>query len=250
MAGFAAGRGAGVVQGDEGLGSKSSPGGGWREAELCDDVIPTQPLPALGQEVPEAPSRSSQPWTFGGPSWASLEAVTSYPVDGPPSGRGRASRREKRRPAPLLLRIVVILLALCTLCAAGGLVALREHPGWFAGLRNGAEPPPRSRPAPRSSRPATPHTLPPSTGLGGLVITALVPARAAGGSKVRILGTHLFGPGGYLVATFDGAPSPTSCPSETECIVTVPPPPPGTTSVTVRLETHTGMSNGLTFNYG
>ena len=101
-----------------------------------------------------------------------------------------------------------------------------------------------------SSACSHPSALPPPTGTGGLVITVLVPARAASASKVRILGTHLFGPGGYLVATFDGAPSPTNCPSETECIATVPPPPPGTTSVTVRLETRTGMSNGLTFDYG
>jgi IPT/TIG domain len=69
------------------------------------------------------------------------------------------------------------------------------------------------------------------------------------GQHVTIFGRDLVGPGGYLVATFDGAPVPTSCPSEEQCTAVVPPRPPGATAIVVRLRTGTAVSNVVTFHY-
>ena len=52
-----------------------------------------------------------------------------------------------------------------------------------------------------------------------------------------------------MVVTFDAKPTTTRCPSEQQCVVTVPPPPAGATSAEVRVRTSAGTSNALTFRY-
>lgn len=231
-----------MVQSKQTLGPESGAGESFDEVESYAEAAPTLRIPAIQQPK----QWKSAPWN-GPPTPPGSTA--SYPAVVVPLRRAEEQRseRDRRRPAPLVLRLFVVLLALCTVGAVGGVVALHERPNWFVGLRNVAPSSP-IRHAVSPPRPAPTSALPPSTGAGNLTISALKPATGASGSQVTILGGHLFGPGGYLVATFDGSPVPTSCPSESECIATVPPASLGTTA-TVRLETHTGMSNGLRFRY-
>jgi hypothetical protein len=82
-----------------------------------------------------------------------------------------------------------------------------------------------------------------------LTISAVIPSSGVSGQHVTIFGNDLVGPGGYLVATFDGSPVPTSCPSEQQCSAVVPPRPPDTDTTAVRLRTDRGASNAITFRY-
>jgi len=86
-----------------------------------------------------------------------------------------------------------------------------------------------------------------TSGPGTLALAALSPAAASAGASVTISGTGFIGTNGYVAATFNGRVVPTRCPSEERCIATVPAGLSG--SVTVRLQTASGRSNGLTFRY-
>jgi hypothetical protein len=86
-----------------------------------------------------------------------------------------------------------------------------------------------------------------SSGSGTLALAALSPDAATAGKSVTLSGSGFIGANGYVAATFDGRVVPTRCPSDEMCIATVPAGLSG--SVTVRLQTTSGRSNGLTFRY-
>jgi len=203
-----------------------------------DEAAPTLELPA----VRPFPEQASMPWV--GPPTSPGSSAPYQVVVAPPIHRSDLNRRQ---PAPLGLRLVVVLLAICIVASTAGFVTLHERPAWFAGLRNMVVSAPARRVV-SLPRPVPTSTLPSSVGAGDLVISSLEPATGSSGAQVTIIGSHLFGPGGYLAATFNGSPVPTRCPSESECTAVAPPASPGHTA-TVRVETHIGISNGLTFHY-
>lgn len=168
-----------------------------------------------------------------------------------PAAPWAEARRKGHRPAPLALRLLVVLFALVAAASLATLVALRGRPSWFVGLRDIASPtlpPTASRPI-ASRHVAGPSTTPPTSTAASLSISALVPSSGVSGEHVTILGSDLVGPGGYLVATFNGSPVPTSCPSEQQCDAVVPPRPHRAGEVVVRLRSEIGFSNALSFRY-
>ena len=52
-----------------------------------------------------------------------------------------------------------------------------------------------------------------------------------------------------MTAYFGGRPTPTSCPSQTTCTVTVPALGAAPSTLTLMLATTTGTSNGMPFSY-
>ncbi|MCU1489613.1 MAG: hypothetical protein JWM85_1018 [Acidimicrobiaceae bacterium] len=79
------------------------------------------------------------------------------------------------------------------------------------------------------------------------VLSSLTPDVASAGQSVTLYGSNFSSSNGVIIATFDGRAAPTRCPTEQKCVITVPPGLSGT--VTVRLRTATGTSNGLSFRY-
>jgi hypothetical protein len=145
------------------------------------------------------------------------------------------------------MRLGVVALAVVAAASIAGLFALHDRPGWFTSLHNVSSPaaiPPTSSKTPL----ATTTTLAPGSD-SSLTISAIVPSSGMSGQRVTIIGSNLVGSGGYLVATFDGSPVPTSCLNEEQCAAVVPPRTHGTTA-TVRLQTKAGTSNAVTFRYG
>jgi hypothetical protein len=82
---------------------------------------------------------------------------------------------------------------------------------------------------------------------GGPVIASVSPSVAVAGGTVTITGRGFVGPGGVVYATFNGQPAPTHCPSEQQCIATVPQGLPKT--VVVRLRTSNHQSNEISVSY-
>ena len=62
-------------------------------------------------------------------------------------------------------------------------------------------------------------------------------------------GTDLLSADGEIVAHFGGQAAATSCPSQTMCLVTVPPLSGSPRSVPVSITTDAGTSRTLTFDY-
>jgi hypothetical protein len=211
-----------------------------RETQSYENAPPTVELPVV---VPRSPSSSSPVDVRTDPT-----RFTARPrVVAARSQRTTSHEHDRSRPAsPFALRLVVVFLAVCAISGTGFLVALHAQPKWFMGLRNVVTPIPVSHSS--TTRPTTTTTLPSAVGAGNLAISALEPPTGASGIQVTIVGSGLFGPGGYVAATFAGSIVPTSCPNETKCVVTVPPAATGTTAI-VRIETHGGTSNGLLFRY-
>jgi hypothetical protein len=144
------------------------------------------------------------------------------------------------------LRLGVVLLAVVATASIVGLVALHDRPAWFVGLRDTSSPiraPLAPQHASRSSTTASPGST------TALTISAVVPSSGVSGQHVTIFGKDLAGPGGYVVATFDGSTVPTNCPSLERCDAVVPPRPPGANTLAVRLRTERGTSNAISFRY-
>lgn len=80
-------------------------------------------------------------------------------------------------------------------------------------------------------------------------ITSLTPASGSAGQNVLITGTDFVSANGRVLATFGGAPAPTSCSSATECTATAPAQPGSSSRVQVTITTATGTSNGQWFTY-
>jgi len=76
---------------------------------------------------------------------------------------------------------------------------------------------------------------------------SLTPAVGSAGETVTVSGSGFLSANGSIVATFGSQIAPTSCPTENQCFVTVP---PGSNSAVVRIRTESGTSNPLTFRYG
>jgi hypothetical protein len=176
-----------------------------------------------------------------------------------------ASRRQpSRRPVAVFATAVLVL----ALVGVGVGVALTSssgpsrlsaappsrvssgHPG-----RRGIAPRSTSSTTTSSTSTTTSTTVPSTTssttvvrsGSGTLALAALSPDAATAGESVTLSGSGFIGAHGYVAATFDGRVVPTRCPSEEMCIATVPAGLSG--SVTVRLQTASGSSNGLSFRY-
>lgn len=102
-----------------------------------------------------------------------------------------------------------------------------------------------------STSTTTPSTTSSSTVVrsssGSLELASLSPDAGTAGESVTLSGSGFFGAHGYVAVTFDGRVVPTRCPSEEICTAIVPDGLSG--SVTVRLQTTSGKSNGLTFRY-
>ncbi len=203
-----------------------------------DEDAPTAQMAPVRRIAWRAPDLDHRP-----PSESGSTEVAPWPVEFATRSPGGL----RRRRASLQIRMLVFVLGVALLGALGGLVALHERPAWFTGLRNTT-----------STAPSTIVSLPPrisattttlAAGSGLLTITSIVPATGAPGQRVTIEGRDLFGPGGYLVATFAGSVVPTSCPTESTCQAVVPPPPSGSDEVAVRLSSHDGDSNALLFRY-
>lgn len=80
-------------------------------------------------------------------------------------------------------------------------------------------------------------------------LVSIQPPSGGPGQDVTVLGANLFSSSGMVQAMVGGVPAPTSCPSQTMCVVTVPwtlgPPQ----SLRLSVETEAGRSNALPFSY-
>jgi hypothetical protein len=204
-------------------GSEDLPGSGtWDDAAPTIKIEPVRP-----------PLRPTPPVR---PTTASVQPVES----------AVRNRHQRRRPAPLALRLCVGLLTVVATASIAGLVAIHERPVWFVGLRETSSPILATlarQHASRSSTTASPGSTTP------LTISAVVPSSGTSGQRVTIFGSDLAGPGGYVVATFDGSAVPTNCPSLERCDTVVPPKPSGANTMTVRLRTERGISNAISSRY-
>ncbi len=81
-------------------------------------------------------------------------------------------------------------------------------------------------------------------------LLSLVPATGAAGQVVTVSGANLFSPDGHVEAFLGGEDAPTSCPTQTSCLVTVPALSGPTGSVPLTVETEAGTSNAVSFSYG
>jgi IPT/TIG domain len=209
-------------------------------AQSYDEAATTVELPVVRPRLEREVTSPLDP-----PTWPGTPALNR--VGTMPTRWVERSKPKARRSAPRWLRFMVLLLALCAAASSAGVVALHERPSWFEGLRN-FDSSASDRHFVSLPRPASTTTLPISTGAGNLAISSLEPPTGSSGAQITVLGSHLFGPGGYLAVVFNGSAVPTRCPSEAECTAVVPPASRGTTAI-VRVESHRGMSNGLTFRY-
>ena len=214
--------------------------GPFSSARSYDEAATTVELPVVRPRFEQPVTSPLDPATW--PGSAAPNRVVAVPTRSVERGRPTAPRS-----APRWLRVLVLILAACAAASTAGTVALRERPSWFEALRN-FDSSASARHFVSLPRPASTTTLPISTGAGNLVISSLTPPAGSSGTQITILGKHLFGPGGYLAVVFNGSAVPTRCPSETECTAVVPPASRGTTAI-VRVQSHAGISNGLTFRY-
>lgn len=190
--------------------------------------------------------------------------------DGSPRGRVRWRRasgrwvvgRVRTRALPSMVGILVSFAT--ALVAIFGLLLWR--PMWFTPLRNyasfgrdsalgmGSPAPKRigNGASPRvalrtgAQRHRSNHVASPA---GTARITSVDPRSGAPGESIEVSGSRLMSADGHVVAEFDSQTAPTSCPSADRCVVVVPPNPARGTSVLLRIETSTGLSNAVEFRY-
>lgn len=118
-------------------------------------------------------------------------------------------------------------------------------------------PPPTTTPpvssTPSTTTPASTPTTSPSSGsspaTGIPTLSTLDPAQGSAGQQITVDGSDLFSTDGVILAHFDGAAAPISCPTMSTCTVTVPAAPASATRVLVTVVTQAGSSNGLWFTY-
>lgn len=149
-------------------------------------------------------------------------------------------------PAPLALRVTVLLLGAVLLVSLGGLVVMHLRPGGLGAAPSSARPGAQRR-GPAGSSTTTTSTT--AGGSSGPTITALDPPQGSAGRSVTIRGRGLFSANGSIVVTFEGRVALTRCPTEQRCIATVPTAPHGSFVATVRVRTASGLSNALAFRY-
>ncbi len=81
-------------------------------------------------------------------------------------------------------------------------------------------------------------------------LLSLIPATGAAGQVVTVSGAYLFSPDGHVQAFLGGEDAPTSCPTQTSCLVTVPALSGSSGSVPLTVEPEAGTSNAVSFSYG
>lgn len=182
------------------------------------------------------------------------EALTDRPPTGERRRLPRAARVSPRDrvaviPPVGLMRAIVFTLAGIFVLALGGLLAETAHPAWFAGLHLHVSPAQAGRGGTaQHGSTASVQTTSPAKGTSA-VISAVRPSAGVSGQTVVVSGTDLMSGSGSIVAHFGPQVAPTRCPTAQRCVVTVPPAPTGSTTVPVRLQIGSGISNSLVFTY-
>ncbi len=152
--------------------------------------------------------------------------------------------RARDRPlAPTGLRVLVTGMFVLLLIAIGGLMTEHLDPALFVRIANVEA---EQHNGPRQTVPTT--TTAPGRGTFA-TISSIQPSVGATGQTVVITGSDIVSPSGTIVARFGDEDAPTECPTETRCLATIPPKPPGTSSISVRLQVGSGISNAIDFVY-
>jgi IPT/TIG domain len=81
------------------------------------------------------------------------------------------------------------------------------------------------------------------------VVSSLSATSGTAGQTVVISGANFLSSDGQIVARFGGQTTPTSCPEQHTCTVTVPPQAGAPTTVPVTITTAAGTSNAMNFAY-
>jgi hypothetical protein len=180
-----------------------------------------------------------------------------------PVGRVAPWRRLARGRATLLGAAVAIVSVVAVALVAASIAGTGSptHPARPPHIASRSAPtgtaPASPTPAPSTPLPSatTAPTAPPSTTAattpagGGPTLSTISPAAGSPGQTVTIEGSGLVSADSRIVALFGGQTATTRCPTQRECVATVPPAPPGPVSVPVQLRTSSGVSNALTFRY-
>jgi hypothetical protein len=165
-------------------------------------------------------------------------------------------RRERRLFASVLITaalVVVAALALAFVLGAHQNVVTTLHPagtdvpsGHATSPKKGPNGPAHAQPKAKRSRASVPSTA--TTGTAPL-LSSLSPSTGASGQQVTVSGTDFRSADGEIVAHFGGQAAATSCPSQTMCLVTVPPLSGSPRFVPVSITTEAGTSRTLTFDH-
>lgn len=165
-------------------------------------------------------------------------------------------RRERRLFASVLVTaalVVVAALALAFVLGAHQNVINTLRPagtavtsGHTTSPKKGPTGPARARPRSTRSRASVPSTAATRT---APLLSSLSPSTGESGQQVTVSGTDFLSADGEIVAHFGGQAAATSCPSQTLCLVTVPPLSGSPRVVTVSITTEAGTSRTLTFDY-
>ena len=219
---------------------------------MLEDPNAASSIDPLTIGIAPVEARGDEP-THRIPTVMALEAARGAPDPEIESftAKTRAQRPESespRAPAPAMLRALVVALLLVALVSLGGLVALHVEPSWFSSLSHSRTIPTTTVNSPKATRPATNKPLPIPNGSTPF-ISAIQPNSGVAGQSITISGARLVSPDGSIVAMFGNAFAATACPSEQQCVVTVPSNTSRQASALVRLRTAVGYSNGVRFRY-
>jgi IPT/TIG domain-containing protein len=99
---------------------------------------------------------------------------------------------------------------------------------------------------PPATAPSSSVTTPPA---GVPILGSLTPGQGVAGQAVSISGSNLYSADAQVVVSFGTQTAPTTCPSQSTCVATVPPQKAGTQDVPVTITTSQGTSNPLPFQY-
>ena len=220
-----------------------------RRIVFVDEAVPGEHRNAA--RPADRKTRGSSPRRSGPPSLTIRQGEISSRRDRPWTGVVR------RRPfvfAAATGFVVVVVVGLVAASLAGpGSPAHRSGPNHATSRSTlvGAAPAPTTPTTPTTGAPTVPTTTtsPPAPARGGPTLTGISPDPASPGQTVTIQGDGLVSSDNVIVAMFGAQTAPTHCPTQQQCVVTVPPPSPGTPSVPVQVRTSTGVSNALTFHY-
>ena len=165
-------------------------------------------------------------------------------------------RRERRLFASVLVTAALVLVAALALAFVLGahqnvITTLRPAgtavpSGHTTSPKKGPSGPARARPRSTPSRASVPSAA--ASGTAPL-LSSLSPSTGGSGQQVTVSGTDFLSADGEIVAHFGGQVAATSCPSQTMCLVTVPPLSGSPRSVPVSITTDAGTSRTLTFDY-
>ena len=177
--------------------------------------------------------------------------------DRPSGKRTRQDRRERHLLRSAEVLAVALLVAFTALLvshsAPGNLGASPSRGTGIRGDTDSSVPKTQSR-GPRSTPgPSAPSVTEPNAPAGGVAppeLSSLTPPEGSSGQTVTVSGANLFSADGQILTRFGGQTAPTSCPTQTSCMVTVPANASPSSSVPVTITTDSGTSNSLIFVYG